>query len=66
MLFGNNGSLLSDQRVYDGKSRPNSRPISRKLSIASGLHGYESDDSESLSNESGYEDLFEIEKKRLH
>jgi hypothetical protein len=38
------------------------------MSIASGLPGYnDSDDSEEMSsNGSGFEDLFEIERKRLH
>lgn len=64
MLFGNNS--LSDHRVYGSKG--GSRPVSRKLSIASGIQAYnDSDESDDISsNGSGFEDLFEIERKRLH
>jgi hypothetical protein len=57
---------LSDHRIYNSKG--GSKPISRKMSIASGIQQYnDSDDSgEVSSNDSGFDDLFEIEKKRLH
>lgn len=53
--------------MLEGKSKPQSRAISRKNSMAnSGFQGYDSDDSGTLSEGSGFEDLFEIERKRLH